>query len=92
MGSYLYKDFYPAVPESAPAPKAPSRMLDFALLEDLPKSKLAFVFEISRHGARAPLSLDPSYSSDFGLNHGMLTAQGLRQRRLLGEYNIRRYS
>ena len=78
MGSYLYKDFYPAVTELAPTPINKTRMLNFALLEDLPKSELAFVFEISRHGARSPLSHDQSFSSDFGLVPGMLSAQGLR--------------
>ena len=92
MGSYLYKDFYPAVQDTALVPIATTRMLDFALLEELPKSQLAFVFEIARHGAQAPQSSDLSYSADFSLEPGMLTAQGLRQRRLLGEYNMRRYS
>ena len=74
MGSYLYKDFYPPIAELAPVSNKTTRMLDFALLEEFPKSSLAFVFEISRHGARTPLSHDKSYSSDFGLEPGMLSA------------------
>ena len=74
MGSYLYKDFYPPITELAPVSNKTTRMLDFALLEEFPKSSLAFVFEISRHGARTPLSHDKSFSSDFGLEPGMLSA------------------
>ena len=36
MGSYLYKDFYPQVPEASPAPNVTTRMLGFALLEEIP--------------------------------------------------------
>lgn len=74
MGSYLYKDFYPTTPDQIPVANETKRMLDFALLEDIPKSQLAFVFEISRHGARTPVSSDMRYSNDFGLEPGMLTA------------------
>jgi hypothetical protein len=93
MGSYLYKDFYPPIPELVPSSNVTSRMLDnFGLLEGLPRSELAFVFEIARHGARAPLMPDTRYSNDFKVEPGMLTASGMRQRRLLGEYNMKRYS
>jgi hypothetical protein len=52
--------------------------------------KLAFVFEINRHGARAPLSksMDPSH---FKVGIGQLTASGMRQRMLLGKFNRQRY-
>ena len=43
-----------------------------------------FTFEINRHGARAPFWDDPIAMADFSVSDGMLTAQGMRQRRLLG--------
>ena len=50
--------------------------------------KLHYVFELTRHGARAPTS----GSSGYTVEEGMLTPQGMRQRYLLGAYNMRRYS
>jgi len=45
------------------------------------------VFELTRHGARAPTSVRDGYS----VEEGMLTPQGMRQRYLLGQYNRKRY-
>ena len=42
-----------------------------------------FVFELTRHGARAPTASAENYS----VGEGMLTPQGMRQRYLLGKYN-----
>lgn len=50
--------------------------------------KLHFAFELTRHGARAPTSASTGYT----VEEGMLTPQGMRQRYLLGAYNMRRYS
>lgn len=53
------------------------------------KSSLEYVFEIVRHGARAP------YFDDLKRFHKesreMLTPQGMRQRYLLGIYNYETY-
>ena len=47
--------------------------------------KLAFVFEIVRHGARTGLmQVDNSW---FPVPMGMLTPQGMRQRYILGNLN-----
>jgi len=50
--------------------------------------KLHFAFELTRHGARAPSSSSKGYT----IGEGMLTPQGMRQRYLLGAYNMKRYS
>jgi hypothetical protein len=50
--------------------------------------KLGYVFEIVRHGARAPQIAEPGY---FKVPTGMLTAQGMRQRYLLGKFNRQKY-
>lgn len=64
-----------------------------------------YVYEINRHGARSPLrdiptkvSKNPSTAKGvcepiegFNLPAGQLTAQGMRQRYLLGRYNKMRY-
>lgn len=42
----------------------------------LAEEKLAFVFELVRHGARAPI--DKTYFKDFLVPPGHLTAQGMR--------------
>jgi len=47
--------------------------------------KLAFVFELVRHGARAPLSDFPPEM--FTVIKGELTPSGMRQRWLLGKFN-----
>ena len=49
--------------------------------------KLHFVYELTRHGARAPTSAGDGYTVEAG----MLTPQGMRQRYLLGQYNGKRY-
>ena len=46
--------------------------------------KMAFAVEMVRHGARAPLKQE--YAINFTVSEGMLTAQGMRQRYLLGRY------
>jgi hypothetical protein len=51
--------------------------------------KLAFVFEMVRHGARAPLIPQPP--NVFKVAGGCLTASGMRQRFLLGAYYRQRY-
>jgi len=47
-----------------------------------------FVFELTRHGARAPTATADNYS----VAAGMLTPQGMRQRYLLGRYNRKRFT
>jgi len=53
------------------------------------QNKLVYVFEVVRHGARAPYA-----PGDFGfkIHRGMLTAQGMRQRYLLGKYRYLQYN
>lgn len=46
---------------------------------------LVHVFEMVRHGARAPLIANEGVT--FPVQEGMLTPQGMRQRYLLGRYN-----
>ena len=50
--------------------------------------KLHFVFELTRHGARAPSKTSEGYT----VEKGMLTPEGMRQRYLLGAYNMQKYS
>jgi lysosomal acid phosphatase len=55
-----------------------------------PNHNLKFVFEIVRHGARAPTRTDTlRFGSTFG--PGELTPNGMRQRYFLGRYNYQRY-
>lgn len=51
--------------------------------------KLAFVYELVRHGARAPIVPEPQ--DFFKVGMGLLTATGMRQRNMLGKYNRERY-
>ncbi|CDW76973.1 major acid phosphatase map (histidine-acid phosphatase) [Stylonychia lemnae] len=51
--------------------------------------KLGFVFELVRHGARAPLVSSPQ--CQFQVGDGMLTASGMRQRYFLGKLNREKY-
>ena len=44
----------------------------------------AFIFELNRHGARAPYWDDPIAMKDFPSSVEMLSPQGMRQRMLLG--------
>ena len=53
------------------------------------EADLVHVFEVVRHGARAPLVL--SEGSDFPVQQEMLTPMGMRQRYLLGRYNWHRF-
>eukprot|EP00347_Sterkiella_histriomuscorum_P014854 403359272 len=53
------------------------------------EEKLAYVFEVVRHGARAPLMDEPE--GYFKVGKGILTAVGMRQRLLLGKLNRQRY-
>ena len=57
---------------------------------DISASPLKYVFEIVRHGARAPLINDTARFGDI-YYLGELTAGGMRQRFLLGRHNYRRY-
>mmetsp|Transcript_22038 Transcript_22038/g.27074 ORF Transcript_22038/g.27074 Transcript_22038/m.27074 type:complete len:125 (-) Transcript_22038:1125-1499(-) len=49
--------------------------------------KLHYVFELTRHGARAPTSQSEGYT----VEEGMLTPSGMRQRYLLGKQLRKRY-
>jgi hypothetical protein len=51
--------------------------------------KLGFVFQMVRHGARAPLIAEPA--NVFKVPSQYLTASGMRQRFLLGTSNHRKY-
>ena len=53
------------------------------------QDKLAFVFEMVRHGARAPLKPQPP--NVFKVAGGCLTESGMRQRFLLGTSHRDRY-
>ena len=52
---------------------------------------MLFTFEINRHGARAPFWDDPRALDGFVEGPEELTAQGMRQRYLLGKYQKRKY-
>ena len=51
---------------------------------------LKYVFEVVRHGARAPLINDTARFGDVFIT-GELTPNGMRQRFLLGRHNYQRY-
>ena len=53
------------------------------------EDRIAYVFEVARHGARSPLLEEPE--GYFQVKKGQLTASGMRQRYLLGTYNRERY-
>ena len=56
----------------------------------LAEEKMAFAFEVVRHGARAPYTdMDLEF---FGVGVGMLTPSGMRQRYLLGRNSRLRYT
>ncbi len=61
-------------------------LLSSLLLAD---DKLGFVFELVRHGARAPLIDEPA--GYFHVPSGLLTESGMRERFLLGTWNYNRY-
>lgn len=52
-------------------------------------SELLFVFEVTRHGARAPY--EDFKTEEFKVGKGMLTASGMRQTYLRGRYARARY-
>lgn len=66
----------------------------FTQKTDLEQTNIEFIYEINRHGARAPITPIPNHdlSKEFGVEYGMLTPQGMRQRYLLGKYNHKRYT
>lgn len=51
--------------------------------------ELTFVFELCRHGARAPL--EEKFTKGYGVEPGMLTPSGMRQHYLIGAYLRRKY-
>lgn len=53
------------------------------------KKNLVFVFEVARHGARAPLL--PEYAKGFSVGAEMLTPSGMRQQYLLGKFYRKKY-
>ena len=53
--------------------------------------KLAFVFEVVRHGARAPVEMRDIEEYPENVSEGILTPEGMRQRFLLGRYNRKRF-
>ena len=65
-------------------------LLQLTSAQDHPiDDRLAFVFEAVRHGARAPLLKEPP--GTYQVAQEMLTAQGMRQRLLLGKMHRERY-
>ena len=55
-------------------------------------NELVYVFEIVRHGARAPMLTAPAgFSYGFKVTPGQLTSMGMRQRYLLGKYHFNKY-
>lgn len=56
----------------------------------LQDEKMLFVFEAVRHGARAPII--NSFLDEFKVGEGQLTAEGMRQRYLLGRHSRKRYT
>ena len=60
--------------------------------ESNPAEHLSFVFEVVRHGARAPIiNMDIDLFPET-VAEGILTAEGMRQRYLLGRYHRERYT
>jgi len=51
--------------------------------------KIAFVFETVRHGART--NFQTHMLEHFKVGRGMLTAEGMRERHMLGRFNRERY-
>ena len=54
-----------------------------------PDKELSFVFELVRHGSRAPCN--PIALDKFKVGEGILTPEGMRERYLLGRRNRQRY-
>ena len=55
------------------------------IVPNIKNMQVKYVFEINRHGARAPILFDPNFDKSTG--PGMLSSLGMRQRFLLGKYN-----
>ena len=55
-----------------------------------PDERMAFAFELVRHGARAPI--EDRNLQFFPVSEGQLTPEGMRQRHLLGKNNRKRYA
>ena len=53
-------------------------------------TKMGFAFELVRHGARSPI--EDRDLEKFKVEEGILTAEGMRQRNLLGGFNRKRYT
>ena len=53
-------------------------------------TKIGFAFELVRHGARSPI--EDRDLEKFKVEEGILTAEGMRQRNLLGSFNRQRYT
>lgn len=51
--------------------------------------QMSFVFELVRHGARAPIQ--DFKIEEFPVSEGMLTPSGMRQRHLIGHESRRKY-
>mmetsp|Transcript_48256 Transcript_48256/g.65523 ORF Transcript_48256/g.65523 Transcript_48256/m.65523 type:complete len:131 (+) Transcript_48256:34-426(+) len=62
-----------------------------SLSKNSSEDPVAFVFEVVRHGARAPID-DFGTITKFPVSAGQLTPQGMRQRFLLGAYHRERYT
>jgi hypothetical protein len=62
-------------------------LLTTTIMACLAQDRLGFVFELIRHGARAPCWEDPR----FPIPTGMLSPQGMRQRYLIGKLNRAKY-
>ena len=65
-------------------------LLACTVFHALAEDKLAFVYELVRHGARAPV-MSASDPGKFDVPGSMLTRSGMRQRWLVGRYNRKRY-
>jgi len=59
--------------------------------DDTSDEKLAFVFELVRHGARAPYEQMDIEEFPETVSAGILTPEGMRQRYLLGRRNRQRF-
>ena len=69
--------------------KSTMMILAMLVMGTMCRDTLHFVYELSRHGARAPTS---EQATGYSIGPGMLTPEGMRQRYLLGAYNRKRYT
>ena len=65
-------------------------LLACTALQSFAEDKIAFVYELVRHGARAPVMVNTD-PGKFDVPGSMLTRSGMRQRWLVGRYNRKRY-